>query len=40
MGTPSTLNTVTNLGNLYHHRGRLENAEMMHKRALAGEEMV
>jgi len=32
----STLNTVNNLGILYHNQGRLEDAEMMFNRALAG----
>lgn len=32
----STLNTVNNLGNLYRNLGRLEDAEQMYQRALAG----
>jgi tetratricopeptide (TPR) repeat protein len=32
----STLDTVNNLGILYADQGRLEDAEMMYNRALAG----
>lgn len=32
----STLETVDNLGNLYRDQGKLEEAEQMYQRALAG----
>ena len=36
----STLNTVNNLGNLYHKQGRLKDAEIIYNRALAGFEKL
>jgi tetratricopeptide (TPR) repeat protein len=34
----STLNTVSNLGNLYYFEGKLDKAEQMYERALRGKE--